>query len=168
IAPAERPFRQAVIGRGGGSSLGGSADVPEDRVPESDDDRPEAPPAEGVRILGAEEAQAAVEGGPDRARPEEPPRRRRRSAPPEDVQPAARFPLPADRLPGEEPGPTVRPAPAPPVGEGSGPMPLQHWTEPPTGEVPMIADEPGDEEVWAAASNQPRFRSDVGDYNDSD
>jgi phosphatidate cytidylyltransferase len=32
----------------------------------------------------------------------------------------------------------------------------------------MIADEPGDEEVWAAASNQPRFRSDVGDYSDSD
>jgi len=31
----------------------------------------------------------------------------------------------------------------------------------------MIADEPGDEEVWAA-SNQPRFRSDAGDYNDSD
>jgi phosphatidate cytidylyltransferase len=137
-------------------------------VPEFEDDLPEAPPAEGVRILGAEEAQAAVEGGPDRTRPEEPPRRRRRSAPPEDVQPAARFPLPADRLPGDEPGPSVRPAPAPPVGEGSGPMPLPHWTEPPTGEVPMIADEPGDEEVWAAASSQPRFRSDVAEWSDSD
>jgi phosphatidate cytidylyltransferase len=32
----------------------------------------------------------------------------------------------------------------------------------------MIADEPGDEEVWAAASNEPRFRSDVGDWSDSD
>ena len=32
----------------------------------------------------------------------------------------------------------------------------------------MIADEPGDEEVWAAASNEPRFRSDVGDYDASD
>lgn len=30
----------------------------------------------------------------------------------------------------------------------------------------MIADEPGDEEVWAAA-NQPRFRSDAGDWSDS-
>jgi phosphatidate cytidylyltransferase len=136
-------------------------------VSDFDDDLSEAPPAEGVRILGAEEAQAAVEGGPERARPEEPPRRRRRSAPPEDVQPAARFPLPADRLPGDEPGPPVRPAPAPPIGgEGSGPMPLPHWTEPPTGEVPMIADEPGDEDVWAAA-NEPRFRSDVGDWSDS-
>jgi len=45
-------------------------------------------------------------------------------------------------------------------------MPLPHWTEPPTGEVPMIADEPGDEEVWAAA-NEPRFRSDAGDWGDS-
>ena len=136
-------------------------------MPEFDDDRPEPPPAEGVRILGAEEAQAAVEGGPDRARPEEPPRRRRRSTPPDDVQPAARFPLPADRLPGDDPGPTVRPTPPPPVGEASGPMPLPHWTEPPTGEVPMIADEPGDEEVWAAA-NQPRFRSGDGDWDDTD
>lgn len=134
---------------------------------EFDDDLTEAPPAEGVRILGAEEAQAAVEGGPDRARPEEPKRRRRRAAPPEDVQPAARFPLPADRLPGDDPGPPVRPTPPPPVGEASGPMPLPHWTEPPTGEVPMIADEPGDEEVWAAA-NQPRFRSDVGDWGEND
>jgi phosphatidate cytidylyltransferase len=135
-------------------------------VPDFDDDPSEAAPAEGVRILGAEEAQAAVEGGPDRARPEEPPRRRRRAAPPDDVQPAARFPLPADRLPGDDPGPPVRATPPPPVGDPSGPMPLQHWTEPPTGEVPMIADEPGDEEVWAAA-NQPRFRSDAGDWSDS-
>jgi phosphatidate cytidylyltransferase len=136
-------------------------------VSEFDDDLPEAPPAEGVRILGAEEAQAAVDGGPDRAMPEEPPRRRRRSTPPENVQPAARFPLPADRLPGDDPGPPVRPTPPPPVGEASGPMPLPHWTEPPTGEVPMIADEPGDEEVWAAA-NEPRFRSDAGDWGEND
>ena len=48
--------------------------------------------------------------------PAEEPKRRRRPAPPEDVQPAARFPLPADRLPGEVPGPEVRPAPPPPAG----------------------------------------------------
>jgi len=140
-------------------------------VPDFDDARPEPPPPEGVRILGAEEAQAAVDGGPDRPRPEEPPRRRRRKAP-DDVEPAARFPLPADRLPGEGPGPVPRPAPAPPLaagaGEPSGPMPLPHWTEPATGEVPMIADDPGDEEVWAAAGSQPRFRSDAGDWNDGD
>ncbi len=32
----------------------------------------------------------------------------------------------------------------------------------------MIADEPGDEEVWAAAGNQPRFRSDAGEWGDGD
>jgi phosphatidate cytidylyltransferase len=47
-------------------------------------------------------------------------------------------------------------------------MPLPHWTEPPTGEVPMIADEPGDEEVWAAAGDQPRFRSEAGDWGEGD
>ena len=31
----------------------------------------------------------------------------------------------------------------------------------------MIADEPGDEDVWAAA-NQPRYRSDAGDWDDTD
>ena len=97
-----------------------SADVPEDRVPEFDDDRPEAPPAEGVRILGAEEAQAAVEGGPIGPSPRSRRRRRRRPAPPDDVQPAARFPLPADRLPGDDPGPSPRPAPAPRHRCGSG------------------------------------------------
>ena len=45
-------------------------------------------------------------------------------------------------------------------------MPLPHWTEPPTGEVPMIADEPGDDEVWAGASNAaalPLRRRRLGD-----
>jgi phosphatidate cytidylyltransferase len=32
----------------------------------------------------------------------------------------------------------------------------------------MIADEPGDEEVWAAAGNEPRFRSDAGDWGEGD
>jgi phosphatidate cytidylyltransferase len=32
----------------------------------------------------------------------------------------------------------------------------------------MIADEPGDEEVWAAAGNEPRFRSDAGDWGGGD
>ncbi len=32
----------------------------------------------------------------------------------------------------------------------------------------MIADEPGDEEVWTAAANQPRFRSDAGEWGEGD
>ena len=32
----------------------------------------------------------------------------------------------------------------------------------------MIADEPGDEEVWAVAGSQPRFRSDAGEWGEGD
>ncbi len=138
-------------------------------MPEFDDDRPEAPPAEGVRILGAEEAQAAVDGGPDR--PEA--RGAAASATPLGAarRRAARGPIPAARRP--TPGRRSRTAGAARARRrrsvrDRGAMPLPHWTEPATGEVPMIADEPGDEEVWAAASNEPRFRSDAGDYGDSD
>ncbi|HEX5586362.1 MAG TPA: phosphatidate cytidylyltransferase [Acidimicrobiia bacterium] len=139
-----------------------------------DDDQPDAstgdpaePPvtnAEGVRILGAEEAQAAVEGQ-GRMRPEDAPRRR--TQPPPGTQPAARFPLPPGTPASSIPAP--RPTPAP---EPSGPIPLPHWTEPPTGEVPQI---PGDEsdpdlgvdEPWAAGGG-PRFRADVGSWDDTD
>ena len=106
-------------------------------------------------------------------RPEEPPSPAPPSAPPEDVQPAARFPLPAaDRLPGEDPGPSPPHLPTPAASRRRasrpGPMPLPHWTEPATGEVPMIADEPGDEEIWSAAGNEPRFRADVGNWGEAD
>jgi phosphatidate cytidylyltransferase len=133
-------------------------------VSDIDDERPEPPPAEGVRILGAEEAQTAVESGPER-RPEQP--RRRRSAPPPDVQPAARFPLPGDRLP--EDLQTARPSPTPaPPPDPSLAAPLQHWSEPPTGEVPMIGgDEFGDDEIWSTGP-QPRFRSEGGTWAGDD
>jgi len=60
--------------------------------------------------------------------------------------------------------------------EASGPLPLPHWTEPPTGEVPQIArevdDGDGDDDdldAWASTSgSQPRFRGDVGDWAASD
>ena len=62
--------------------------------------------------------------------------------------------------------------------EGSGPAPLPHWTEPPTGEVPIILpesdtiDDPdADEDLdsWSAASSgAPRFRSGAGDWADAD
>ena len=101
----------ADAGEGGGSSLV-ERDFRRIACPISMTSEPESPPAEGVRILGAEEAQAAVEGGPERPRAEEPPRRRRRRTPPEDVQPAARFPLPADRLPGDDARPDAATRPA--------------------------------------------------------
>lgn len=61
--------------------------------------------------------------------------------------------------------------------EQSAPMPLPHWTEPPTGEVPRILPEAEpvdmtDEEdfaAWAAlAGGEPRFRSRAGDWDDDE
>ncbi|MET0627383.1 MAG: phosphatidate cytidylyltransferase [Acidimicrobiia bacterium] len=142
---------------------------------EFDDDQPDAttgtpaePPAtnaEGVRILGAEEAQAAVEGQ-GRMRPEDV-APRRRTEPPPGTQPAARFPLPPGASAPSMPSP--RPTPAP---EPSGPIPLPHWTEPPTGEVPQIGGDESDadaeiDEPWAAGGG-PRFRADVGSWDDTD
>src|SRR6516165_3159249 len=101
---------------------------------EDDEASPQArQPGEGVRIIGAEEASAAVEAGGPRERPaadEVPP------PPPPTRQPTLRFPV-EDSGEGEA-------AYAPEGGAadrvtGAGPMPdLPHWTEPATGEVPRI------------------------------
>ena len=51
--------------------------------------------------------------------------------------------------------------------ESSGSMPLQHWTEPPTGEVPRILDDDtsDDLESWSSLTGStPRFRTDAGDW----
>lgn len=51
--------------------------------------------------------------------------------------------------------------------EPSGSMPLQHWTEPPTGEVPRILDDDtsDDLESWGSLTGStPRFRTDAGDW----
>jgi phosphatidate cytidylyltransferase len=140
-------------------------------VPDDDaDETLPPPPSEGVRILGAEEAQAAAGAGADRPAPEEP---RPRPAPPEDVRPAARFPLPVDRdADFDMPSPRATPAP-PAAGESSGGIPLPHWTEPPTGEVPQLGGDEGDDSVfsdddlWSSGST-PRFRSDAGDWSGTD
>lgn len=108
--------------------------------PRDERDRPAAPApgpprprSEGVRILGAEEAQAAIEGGQVARRLTEdaprfgdvPPR------PDPTVQPAARFPRP------EAEAPEVPAAPASPVGPAVPPA-----ADPVPGE-PISAGEPG-------------------------
>jgi phosphatidate cytidylyltransferase len=222
---------------------------PGDHDPEAHDDestRPSEPTTpEGVRIIGAEEAQAALEGGQVSRRLGEddlrygdvPPR------PDPGVRPAARFPLPADV---STPKPRVSPPRAadeagePPVSgshtlgeldrdgspehrdevdlrdhealgdewreaewsdgwrdegetgpvpdhgdesavrvppeEASGSMPLPHWTEPPTGEIPQLLPEaePVDitaeeDDAWSSlTTGAPRFRSEAEDWAESD
>jgi phosphatidate cytidylyltransferase len=58
-------------------------------------------------------------------------------------------------------------ASGPSTSEPSGSMPLPHWTEPPTGEVPRILedDTSDDLESWSALTGStPRFRTDAGDW----
>jgi phosphatidate cytidylyltransferase len=133
---------------------------------------------EGVRILGAEEAQAVIEGGTvgrrlgdDQPRfGDVPPR------PDQSVHPTVSFPSPQTGLPNTTQGSRVEPPGrgAGPADEPSGPVPLPHWTEPPTGELPRILPEaePVDvdenDDAWAHVSGlQPRFRSDASDWHDN-
>ncbi|MGI9033156.1 MAG: phosphatidate cytidylyltransferase [Acidimicrobiales bacterium] len=210
------------------------------------------PAAEGVRIIGAEEAAAAIEAGqvagrrPDDAPrfgdvPEPPsgprPSLRFPGADPEavpkppvagppalssgfwdddlDVEPAAAPPLPdpgpvgaevtgspRPRTPGRYAEPTMasgagddRPMPAPgdkewpapgdrfgasddasfPKADDSGSMPLPHWTEPPSGEVPRILPDAGDAppadddlRAWSSLSTGPRWRDQHTDWDEAD
>lgn len=187
---------------------------------------PSRGPGEGVRILGAEEAQAALDAGAvarrlgdEEMRFGDVPAR-----PDPSVRPAARFPRPSDeplpeveprhdepgffdeplpeetqppfhasdrpgeRRPGQEE--VVRPDAerSPGAGdevvvevepEGPGAPELPHWTEPPTGEMPIILPEAepveglDDEDAalaafGAAASTSPRFRTGTGDWTEGD
>ncbi|WP_436795453.1 phosphatidate cytidylyltransferase [Actinospongicola halichondriae] len=115
-------------------------------------DEPRRPDPEGVRIIGADEAEAALERddiarrrGPDDPRPGDRPRR-----PPADApEPVLRFPLSSTAGDVEEPAPD-----------------LPHWSDPPTGEFGAIGgslfdDEPAatsDSEWSALSSGAPRWR----------
>jgi len=229
-------------------SDGGEDEEPDEQPPA----RPKA--SEGVRILGAEEAQAALDGGQvarriggDELRFGDVPDR-----PDPAVRPAARFPRPAtpeDGQPSDEPRaaaddvadhtragvPTTNDGPDAAVREGlgelvaevvepsdqadrafrdeldaiaddggeshtasggrraggnpsvvrrageeaSGQVELPHWTEPPTGEIPIILPESEVIDDPAADGDlgggpgvpgtpAPRFRSKVGDWSESD
>jgi phosphatidate cytidylyltransferase len=126
-------------------------------------------PTEGVRIIGAEEAAEVMERG-DVA-----PRRGmgtprygdRPEAPPDDARPALRFPLTSGGEPSDVARPRVSGAPAPP---------MQPWTEPPSGEVPVIVpdskgdDGPADDlEAWSSfATSGPRWRDQSSDWEAPD
>ena len=131
----------------------------EDEVP-----RRTRTPAEGVRIIGAEEAAAALETGQvARRRPEDAPRYGDVPEKPQGPSTEYRFPLP-DSV---DPASVRRP---PPVNVE--PPEMQHWTEPPTGEVPSVLagdDEDGDDlGAWSGLSRSPRWRDQGTDWEEDD
>jgi len=153
-----------------------------------DNDTPQPKPRstpEGVRILGAEEAQAVMEGGHvARRRGEDEPRYGDVPPRPETPsRPTVRFPLTDEpghtgderHEEGHDAGPdVVSPAAA---GEPSGQVKLPHWTEPPTGDVLQVlheaepVDMTGEEDVegWASLTGEaPRFRSSSSDWSEGD
>src|SRR5438874_957990 len=119
-------------------------------------------PAEGVRIIGAEEAEKAIERD-DVARrlPHDAPRYgdRPETPPVEGPRPAIRFPLSGASDPSEIDRPPIVP-PDPPAA-------MPHWTEPATGEVPAIlasGEEADDVDAWSTfSSSQPRWRGEGPD-----
>jgi phosphatidate cytidylyltransferase len=133
-----------------------------------DDDPVERPArqrtsGEGVRIIGAEEAAAALEAGQVAARrPDDAPRFGDVPERPRGPSPDYRFPLPEAVDPGAVPRPPM-----------AGDMP--HWTEPPTGEVPkVLADYDADEDdddlgAWSGLGNRsPRWRDRGSDWEEAD
>lgn len=159
------------------------------------DDAPR-PSREGVRILGADEARAAMESGRAQGRRAEDEKKFGDvpERPDPTVRPVARFPRPQEDLSGaDDPGasevswsasqeglaPEVRASHPTSVADpsgGSGPVELPHWSEPATGEVPTIlpGDEPevadpADDEAWSSfAAGAPRFRGGAEDWSDAD
>ena len=123
-------------------------------------------PGEGVRIIGAEEAAAALEAGQVAGRrPDDAPRFGDVPERPRGPSPDYRFPLP------ESVDPTD--VPRPPVAAGDHPD-MQHWTEPPTGEVPKVLSEYDDEDdddlgAWSGLSTRsPRWRDRGSDWEEAD
>lgn len=151
---------------------------------EEDDRNAPRPPAEGVRIIGAEEAAAALDSGQAAGRrPDDAPRYGDVPAAPAGPRPVHRFPLPdsvepTSALPRSRPATEAAPGPAPepppsapaappdarPAGEsrgglhvGSGQAPnLPHWTEPATGEVPRVLNQEASEDDLGAWSGLSR------------
>ena len=120
--------------------------------------------AEGVRIIGAEEAEKAIERD-DVARrlPHDAPRYgdRPETPPVEGPRPAIRFPLSGASDPSDIDRPPIVP-PEPPAA-------MPHWTEPATGEVPAIlasGEEEDDLDAWSTfSSTQPRWRGEGTDFD---
>jgi phosphatidate cytidylyltransferase len=128
-------------------------------------DEPQRPnprtPAEGVRIIGAEEAAAALEAGQAAGRrPDDAPRYGDVPPAPTGPRPAHRFPLPESVDPADVSRPPIAGSPE-----------LQHWAEPPTGEVPRVLGGDDEEglEAWSSFTQRaPRWRDQQSDWEEAD
>jgi phosphatidate cytidylyltransferase len=138
------------------------------------------PPTEGVRIIGAEEAQVAIETGQAAGKlPDDELRFGDVPPAPEGPRPQVSFPLAEDSDPSTAvPKSPVAPAArTPPPGKPAAGVELPHWTEPPTGDVPRILPEsdagstsgdPDDDlDAWSSMSS-PRWRDQPGDWEGAD
>jgi phosphatidate cytidylyltransferase len=150
-------------------------------------DREERDQPEGVRILGAEEAQAVLEGE-GRAAPERAGSRPGRSG--DDMLPTRRV---ETTWSASEQGETLDPELDPETEHDELPLirkseppadtddarlaevaeapPLPHWTEPPTGQLPAVFAGTEDDEdlsAWTSFGGPTRFRSEGSDWSEAD
>lgn len=141
-------------------------DEPRDHEAE---ERPPARSTEGVRIIGAEEAQAAIESGAVAGRrPDDAPRFGDVPEAPAGPRPQLRFPLGAGTDPSE-----VTRAVRGEAGDDEGGLrwgddtaatELPHWTEPPSGETPRVGDD--DLGAWSSFAQAPRWRDHPADWDE--
>ncbi|HWW55059.1 MAG TPA: phosphatidate cytidylyltransferase [Acidimicrobiales bacterium] len=148
--------------------------------------QPPHTPGEGIRIIGAEEAAAALEAGQAAGRkPSDAPRFGDVPPAPTGPRPAMRFPLESDEsdelsspvgVGGTRVNPPESERPAPPTGADDvvplSAAELPHWTEPATGEVPRIlasgAEEEPEDPAWSSFTRAPRWRDQGGDWDEAE
>jgi phosphatidate cytidylyltransferase len=133
--------------------------------------------AEGVRIIGAEEAAEAMERGEvsPRLSDDTPRYGDRPKPPPEGARPALRFPLKADSDPSDVTRPPILPARLPGDDPSpSGSVELPPWTAEATGEVPAVLAESGatdeDLDAWSsfATSSPTRWHGAQDEWEEPD
>lgn len=133
--------------------------------------------AEGVRIIGAEEAAEAVERGEvaPRLSDDKPRYGDRPTPPPDGARPALRFPLKADSDPSDVTRPPILPARLPGDDPSpSGSVELPPWTAEATGEVPSVLADTGateeDLDAWSsfATSSPTRWHGAQDDWEEPD
>jgi phosphatidate cytidylyltransferase len=150
-----------------------------DRDREDELTQPPRPAGEGIRIIGAEEAAAALDAGQAEGRkPSDAPRFGDVPPAPAGPRPAMRFPLEPDQadeltspvgLGGTRVDPWAEQDPD--VTTVTPEMP--HWTEPATGEVPKILSTEGEvseeeDPAWSSFTRAPRWRDQGGDWDETE